>query len=283
MPFTVGIHPRDCKDDSYHVHVLHGWAVPSVFPAHPLHKQIQVAKKRPPPRERAQSIGKPDQIHPAKKPHSDHNYSTTSTSVEKKLKVTKEQLQEARKNLKVVKQKVKRQVVQIAKLLQEVKDKNMINNGQLQLLKMNFGENTLTLIENELKASKSEKRGHRYSDDLKQFAVTLHFYSAQAYEFLREYLHLPHPSTIRQWSASLNCQPGFLSEVIDHLKQEAEDNEFMKHCTLMLDAMALKKEIVYDPKYGKYSGFVDCGNFLPTSDDSLATEALVFMAVGVNK
>ena len=57
----------------------------------------------------------------------------------------------------------------------------------------------------------------------------------------------------------------------------------MKHCTLMLDAMALKKEIVYDPKYGKYSGFVYCGNFLPTSDDSLATEALVFMAVGVNK
>ena len=195
--------------------------------------------------------------------------------------MTKEQLQEARKKLKVVKQKKKRQDVQIAKLLQEVKDKNMINNGQLQLLKMNFGENTLTLIENELKASKSDKRGHRYSDDLKQFAVTLHFYSAQAYEFLREYLHLPHPSTIRQWSASLNCQPGFLSEVIDHLKQEAEDNEFMKHCTLMLDAMALKKEIVYDPKYGKYSGFVDCGNFLPTSDDSLATEALVFMAVGL--
>jgi hypothetical protein len=157
----------------------------------------------------------------------------------------------------------------------------LINQGQLELLKLNFGENTYTLIENELKAADVDKHGHRYSDELKQFAVTLHFYSAQAYDFLRQYLHLPHPSTIRKWSASLNCQPGFLTEVIDHLKEMSSTDPFKKHCTLMLDAMALKKEVVYDPKYGNYAGFVDCGNLRPSSDDSLATEALVFMAVGL--
>ena len=50
---------------------------------------------------------------------------------------------------------------------------------------------------------------------------------------------------------------------------------------LMLDAMALKKEIVYDQKNGTYAGFVDCGNFQPSCGDSLATEVLVVMAVGL--
>ncbi|KAJ8049938.1 DNA transposase THAP9 [Holothuria leucospilota] len=48
----------------------------------------------------------------------------------------------------------------------------------------------------------------------------------------------------------------------------------------MFDAMALKK-VVYDPKNGNYGGFVDCSNILPSESDSLATEALVFMAVGL--
>ena len=249
-----------------------------------MHKQRTEPKKRPPPRERTQTETTTKiavEVHPAKKPCTDHNYPASSITIEKKLVVTRQQLQDARKKLKVVKQKVKRKDIRIAHLLQQVKDQNLINQGQLDLLKLNFGENTLTLIENEIKASECDKHGHRYSEDLKQFAVTLHFYSPQAYEFLRQYLHLPHPSTIRKWSASLDCQPGFLMDVIDHLKQMAESDPFMKHCSLMLDAMALKKEVVYDKKNGTYAGFVDCGNFLPTSEDSLATEALVFMAVGL--
>ena len=30
-----------------------------------------------------------------------------------------------------------------------------------------------------------------------------------------------------------------------------------------------------------YVGFVDCGNFVPTNEDQLATEALVLMVVGL--
>ena len=247
-----GIHPRDCTASSYHN--LHEGAVPSVFPAHPLHKQHIAIKKRPPPRKRTrtESTAKVEvEVPPAKIPCTDHNYCASSSSIkilERKLVVTKQQLQDARKKLKVVKQKVKRQDIRISNLLQQVKDQNLISQGQLDLLKLNFGENTIALIENEVKASEATKHGHRYSEDLKQFAVTLHFYSPQAYEFLRQYIHLPHPSTIRKWSASLNCQPGFLMDVIDHLKEMAESDHFMKHCSLMLDAMALKKEVVYDKK-----------------------------------
>lgn len=183
--------------------------------------------------------------------------------VEEKLKETKQQLHEARNELRVVKQKVKRQGAKIGNLLQAVKDQSLINEGQLDLLKLNFGESAFLLFENELKAKDTDKHGHRYSEELKQFAVTLHFYSAQAYDFLRQYLHLPHPRTIRHWSAALNCSPGFQTEVIEHLKNKVSGEPFQKHCTLMFDAMALKKEVVYDPKNGNYGGFVDCGNILP--------------------
>ena len=81
---------------------------------------------------------------PPKKAVTDHMYATSLSSVHGKLKETTEKLQEARKELKVAKQKVKRQSKRISSLLEEVKKKHMINQRQLELLKLNFGENTLT-------------------------------------------------------------------------------------------------------------------------------------------
>lgn len=284
----TGIHPRDDLEATIGKHELHKSAIPSIFPAHPPHKQKVTPQKRAPPRKRLllPRPGDDDCISQPKKCPTDnfmkdHDYCTSPDVVETKLKQTQQKLEQARKELKGLKQKVKRRDATISKLLENVRDLNLINQGQLDLLKLNFGEKTFTLIDNELKAKDVDKHGFRYSDQLKQFAVTLHFYSAQAYEFLREYLHLPHPATIRKWSSSINCQPGFLTEVIDHLKKMVQENTLMKHCTLMLDAMALKKEVVYDPKTGGYAGFVDCGNFLPSCGDSLSTEALVFMVVGL--
>jgi len=44
-----------------------------------------------------------------------------------------------------------------------------------------------------------KKPCQEYSDDQKQFAATLFFYSPKAYNYLREKLTLPHPVTIRRW------------------------------------------------------------------------------------
>ena len=183
----------------------------------------------------------------------EHGYSAAPPTIEH-VEELKQQLQDVRKELKNVKQKVKRRESNINKLLETIKDQNLINQGQLDLLRLNFWENTFILIENKLKSHNVDKHGHCYSNDVKELAVTMHFYSPQAYDFLQQYLHLPHPSTICAWSASLNCQPGFLSEVIEHLKETKSKDPLKKHCTLMFDAMALKKEIVYDPKNGNYAG-----------------------------
>ena len=128
-------------------------------------------KKRLPPKPRntpAESVAMPQ---PTKKNFTlqeEHCYSVLSLSVEEKLESTKQQLPDVCKELKNVKQKVKRRDAKISSLLQDVKDQNLINHGQLDLLKLNFGDNTFSLIEIELKAQDVNKHGHRYSEDLKQ-------------------------------------------------------------------------------------------------------------------
>ena len=61
--------------------------------------------------------------------------------------------------------------------------------------------------------------GSQYSDEIKEFALTLHFYSPRAYKFVRKALHLPHPATIRSRCVNISCQPGFLEKLSDYIGQ----------------------------------------------------------------
>ena len=57
---------------------------------------------------------------------------------------------------------------------------------------------------------KGKKLG-KYSESLKSFALTLHFYSAKAYNFLRKSFHLalPHPRSITSWYRKIPADSGF--------------------------------------------------------------------------
>jgi len=68
---------------------------------------------------------------------------------------------------------------------------------------------------------------------------------------------LPNISAIRNWTSSVNAETGFLTEVFDALKTLSPAD---KHCNLILDAIAIKKQIVWDKKNSKYVEFSDYGN-----------------------
>lgn len=89
-----------------------------------------------------------------------------------------------------------------------------------------------------------ESTQKRYSGTVKEFALTLYFYSTKAYNFLRTKFHLPSSRTIRKWLASFNCKPGFLQEVFNFLKTEVEVNSHLKNCALIMDSMAIRKQSV---------------------------------------
>jgi hypothetical protein len=92
-----------------------------------------------------------------------------------------------------------------------------------------------------------------------QSAISLHFYCPMAYKFVLKSLHLPHPSNIRSWASSIECEPGFLSNVIEHLQNTLEDDN--KDCIILVDVMSIKK---------KFSGMLKSRNLLviPTMGQS---------------
>ena len=80
--------------------------------------------------------------------------------------------------------------------------------------------------------------GRRYSDIVKEFAVTLNHYSPKAYDYVRSIMPLPHPSLIRKWCSLLRCEPGFIKESFQSLGNDAKTCHEKKDCCLILDAMS---------------------------------------------
>ena len=121
----------------------------------------------------------------------------------------------------------------------------------------------------------------RYSDEIKEFALTVYFYSPRTYRYIPSIIPLPNPSLVRKWSASLQCEPGFIKEAFASLTQEVTNLPTKKDCCLVLDAMGIRSQTVWTPQRDKYFGFVDYGTEIPNPpSDQLASEALVFLLVG---
>ena len=88
----------------------------------------------------------------------------------------------------------------------------------------------------------------KYPPALRGFTLTLNFYSAKSYRFVRKTsnLQLPHPSVIRKWYSSIDGQPGFMAESFNTLEMKAGEAKESGHelvCALMHDEMAIKKHV----------------------------------------
>ncbi|KAF0750900.1 THAP domain-containing protein 1 B-like [Aphis craccivora] len=51
----------------------------------------------------------------------------------------------------------------------------------------------------------------------KEFALSLHFFSAKAYDYVRKQFNtiLPHSRTLGKWYSHVNAEPGFTEEAIE--------------------------------------------------------------------
>ncbi|KAF0724242.1 Uncharacterized protein FWK35_00027776, partial [Aphis craccivora] len=168
------------------------------------------------------------------------------------------------------------------KIIQRLKRRNskMKSLKVTQMLEDNFGGFPLTLLLHEHKSKMLHKKGVRYTNAMKDFAKTLFFYSSKDYKYVRKIFTLPHPSTIRKWLSSTECEPGFFEEVFLFFKQEVSKNCWLQDCSLVHDSMSLRKQLVWEPDKGRYAGNVDVG----TGENSeLATEALVLMIVSLTR
>ena len=215
-----------------------------------------------------------------------HDKSTRSIGVQAGHTVEqirkKEYQNEKRLNrLKVQVHRQKKKLGTLGDELANLKKQKLLTDDAYELINCKFGEISLEIFQNELKNSEESSKQRRYSDTIKQFAVTLHFYSPQAYNFVREHLHLPHPRSISEWVSSVDCHPGMIDAVFLHLQKRLEKDPCMADCCLIFDAMAIKKDATPNAATKSYECFENYGGIAEEPGENVAKEALVLMVASI--
>ncbi|KAG1655031.1 DNA transposase THAP9 [Nymphon striatum] len=219
----------------------------------------------------------------------DHSYSINSSPKTLKTQLNKshDYISKLNRKLKTQQQKsriLKSKVTTLKQVVKQLKKNNLISDNCQEQLHQSLSGVSLALMDRII--SKKKGKGGKYPPELKSFALTLQFYSSKAYEFVRQTLNLalPHQSHIRKWYSKIPAAPGFTQPAFVAIKTKVDaaretGNNIV--CALMLDEMAIRKQISWDGK--QYAGYIDLGNGLEDDDSApVAKDALVLMVVSVN-
>ena len=193
------------------------------------------------------------------------------------------------KKVKTLQQKSRRlskKVSHLQEVVNTLRKENRVSTIAAEMLSRTFADVPADMM-TRMVANKSS--GHvsrkRYPPALRAFALTLHFYSAKAYKYVRKSFDfaLPHPSVIKRWYMGMNGEPGFTEESFSALKikaDQAKEKGDEVVCALMLDEMAIKKHVEWSGT--KFHGYVDIGVGIQDDTTPPAQDALALMVVSMN-
>jgi hypothetical protein len=226
--------------------------------------------------------------HSNKRPLPPTNHDETSppekvrrTAPEEKRDELEKKLRQKIRNLQQQLRRTKQKANTMGEVIKTLHEKLVISSKEAEALHSTFENTHLEFLYNFTENLKCKPSGRRYSDEIKEFALTLYFYSPKAYKYVRSIIPLPNPSLIRKWSSSFKCEPGFIKEAFKSLSQEIACSPVNKDCCLVIDAMSIRKQTLWNPEKDQYSGFVDFGDEIPAvQSEKIASEALVFLLVG---
>lgn len=104
-----------------------------------------------------------------------------------------------------------------------------------------------------LNRSIKSKNG-KYSPKIRSFALTLQFYSAKAYNYVRKTFKnlLPHPATVKKLFSVVDGEPGFTFETIRKKVNETPGSVIYN---ITLDKMAIRKQTIFFN--GKFYGGIN--------------------------
>lgn len=77
----------------------------------------------------------------------------------------------------------------------------------------------------------------------------------------------------------MDCKPGFLKEGFSYLKDSVKEQPWLSECALIMDAIAICKQIVWDHNEGKFVGTANYGGIASGDSEELASEALFLLMV----
>ena len=74
-------------------------------------------------------------------------------------------------------------------LLKSIGEHKLLEEDELALLRNNFGGMAQHIFRNQLSNSPGSTTKQKYNQQIKQFALTLHYYSPKTYDYVRTILH----------------------------------------------------------------------------------------------
>lgn len=194
-------------------------------------------------------------------------------------------MQAKSKKVKMLQQTVRRQkqkIKSLSSIIEQLKNEHLLNEDASDVLIESFGKHQ-DLITNWRRKNLGLSIKGKYSPLVRQLALSLHFYSSRAYEFVRKEFNtvLPHSRTLSKWYAHIDANPSFTKESLKMLSLKQKNSNYPIICSLMMDEMSIRQHLEYDGT--SYYGRVDLGNNLNTDSLEMAKECLVFMVVSVNE
>jgi len=161
----------------------------------------------------------------SEKVHRDHNYVTIESPCGHKHQQlhTQSLLIKTRHRQKLLRQSIRRLNQKVHSLTQVIKDrrnKNLISDSGVNDLSACCLGILSELFQQVASQKNSAVNRKRYHNEIRKFALTLHFYSPRAYKYIRSVLRfaLPHPSVIGPWYHATDEELGFTKESFNILK-----------------------------------------------------------------
>ncbi|XP_074031546.1 uncharacterized protein [Leptinotarsa decemlineata] len=148
-----------------------------------------------------------------------------------------------------------------------------------KFLDRKYPEQYCKLLKAQLSLINKAPKGSRYSDEFKQFALTVYFLGPKAYKTFSTICRLPSKSTLHRFTKNWIVEPGFndfIFRVIEFRIGLMKEKE--RYCILCLDEISLKSHLYYDISRDKIVGFQTSLN--GTSTD-IASSALTVMVRGL--
>lgn len=193
------------------------------------------------------------------------------------IKLLRRKLYDATYNEK----KARKKICSLKTVLNELQKRNLITESDYDVLQ-HLNEGTEEIVKRELRKQKGLPVSRKYNCNLRKFALSLHFYSPRAYNFVQyKFYVLPHAKTISKWYRLINGEAGIMTEALNAIKLHVQSVSYRLIGTLIFDEMAIRQQIDYFK--GQFIGYVDCGNYIECDSTKVAKEALVFCVVCMNQ
>lgn len=199
-----------------------------------------------------------------------------------------ESLRKENSKLKLALQKYRQKLKNKSSVICKLKQQNQllrkkVRRHQNLTPKATSGVSTVCdqFIQSQYRLASGHKKGRRYNNNDKEFALALYYSSTKSYSLLQTLFCLPSISSLRLWLSSLHVTCGINSSVLQLLKIKAQKlKPEEKVISLVFDEISLQEHLNYDARQDMFEGFEDFGDDRPNLC-RLCNQAMVIMIKGL--